>query len=87
MDTTAQSIVKTARDLLVDGLGLYRIEVFPREPGPHGMDDTQRAQVVEAVQLLWCVLSADLREDPEPVGPCLYCGVAHWDGPCALVER
>jgi hypothetical protein len=71
MDTTAHRIIKQARDLLVDGLGLYRIEVFPREPAPHGMDAEQRAAVVEASRILWHLLD----DDPSPPD-CQNCATA-----------
>ncbi len=59
MDTTAHRIIKQARDLLVDGLGLY--STWPGDT-LHDMSDEQRAAVVECSRILWDLLD----KDPSP---------------------
>jgi hypothetical protein len=71
MDTTAHRILKQARDLLVDGLDLYRLDVFPSEPARHGMNDEQQAAVVEATRILWHLID----KDPSPPD-CQNCATA-----------
>jgi hypothetical protein len=78
MDTTAHRIVKQARDLLVDGLGLYSTI----GSDPHGLNPDQRAAVVEASRILWDLLD----KDPSPP-ECENCATALVQAPTGRPRR
>jgi hypothetical protein len=68
MDTTAQRLVKQARDTLVDGLGLYRIvpvnaspEEVARSAG-YGLNPDQHEEIIDITNRLFRLLD----DDPAP---------------------